>query len=93
MRSLKPCEAKRSSSFLSLFTIDNSETEYELDIEYRTLWQKKIGITEYRVAKAPNDDDNFVDCLVDLYKKNGRKIKLKERRGSWSVDYLTQSKK
>ncbi|MEJ2488264.1 MAG: ferrochelatase [Sulfurovaceae bacterium] len=65
---LKTMRGKKVIVFPIAFTIDNSETEYELDIEYRTL-AKKIGIAEYRVAKAPNDDDNFVDCLVDLYRK------------------------
>ena len=67
---LKTMRAKKVIVFPIAFTIDNSETEYELDIEYRTL-AKEIGIAEYRVAKAPNDDDNFVGCLVDLYKKMG----------------------
>ncbi len=65
---LKTMRGKKVIVFPIAFTIDNSETEYELDIEYRAL-AKEIGIAEYRVAKAPNDDDNFVDCLVDLYKK------------------------
>jgi ferrochelatase len=65
---LKTMRGKKVIVFPIAFTIDNSETEYELDIEYRTL-AKEIGIAEYRVAKAPNDDDNFVDCLVDLYRK------------------------
>lgn len=54
------------------FTIDNSETEFELDIEYRHL-ADEIGITDYRVAKAPNDHDDFVECLADLYERMRKK--------------------
>ncbi|KIM05691.1 MAG: ferrochelatase [Sulfurovum sp. AS07-7] len=59
---------KKVIVFPVAFTIDNSETECELDIEYRHL-AKTIGIKEYRVAKAPNESDDFVECLVDIYKK------------------------
>lgn len=59
-------ENKKVIVFPVSFTIDNSETECELDIEYRHL-AKTIGITDFRVAKAPNDSDYFAECLVDLY--------------------------
>ena len=65
---LRSMQGKKIIIFPIAFTIDNSETECELDIEYRTL-AKDIGISEYKVAKAPNDNDNFVACLVDIYKK------------------------
>lgn len=48
------------------FTVDNSETEFELDIEYREVAQK-LGFETYKVAKAPNDSDDFVRCLSSLY--------------------------
>lgn len=60
-------KGKKVIVFPIAFTIDNSETECELDIEYRHL-ANKIGIIDYRVAKAPNDHDDFVECLVDIYK-------------------------
>jgi ferrochelatase len=47
------------------FTIDNSETEFELDIEYRKI-AKSLGIEDYRVAKCLNDDDEFVEFLQSL---------------------------
>ena len=50
------------------FTIDNSETAYELDVEYREV-AKDFGFKEYRVCKCPNDSDLFVDTLVEIYKK------------------------
>ena len=46
------------------FTIDNSETVYELDIEHREIAQK-IKYDDYIVAKCFNDDDGFVDFIVD----------------------------
>ncbi|CAA6825037.1 MAG: Ferrochelatase, protoheme ferro-lyase (EC [uncultured Sulfurovum sp.] len=45
------------------FTVDNSETVYELDIEHREI-AEKIKYDDYRVAKCFNDDDNFVDFIV-----------------------------
>jgi ferrochelatase len=47
------------------FTIDNSETVYELDIEHREI-ADKIKYDDYRVAKCFNDDDDFVDLIVEL---------------------------
>lgn len=60
-------ENKKVIIFPVAFTIDNSETECELDIEYRHL-ANEIGIKKYIVAKAPNDSDTFVECLADIYK-------------------------
>lgn len=47
------------------FTIDNSETEYELSIEYKEV-AKEIGVNEYLVAKCPNDSNLFVKFLANL---------------------------
>jgi len=49
------------------FTIDNSETEFELDIEYREK-AEAMGFEEYRIAKAPNDHPFFIKSLTNLYK-------------------------
>ena len=48
------------------FTIDNSETEYELLQEYKEI-AYELGFEEYRVAKAPNDHPLFVKSLTDIY--------------------------
>lgn len=48
------------------FTIDNSETEFELEIEYREK-AHALGISEYRVAKAPNNHSVFIEALKRLY--------------------------
>lgn len=49
------------------FTIDNSETEFELEIEYREK-AEAMGFEEYRVAKAPNDHPLFIETLGQLYR-------------------------
>ena len=50
------------------FTIDNSETDFELEIEYREIAQE-MGFKDYRVCKCPNDSELFVDALVEIYEK------------------------
>ena len=50
------------------FTIDNSETDFELDVEYREI-AEELGFKEYRVCKCPNDSDSFVDALCEIYEK------------------------
>ncbi len=50
------------------FTIDNSETDFELNIEYREI-AEKLGFKDYRVCKCPNDSDLFVDALSEIYEK------------------------
>ncbi len=47
------------------FIIDNSETVFELDIEYRELAQE-LGIKEYKVCKCLNDNDTFVEVIKEL---------------------------
>ncbi len=51
------------------FTVDNSETEYELDIEYREL-ADKIGIADYKVAKAPNHHPYFIEMIKQKWEEN-----------------------
>ena len=50
------------------FTIDNSETDFELEIEYREI-ADKLGFKDYRVCRCPNDSELFVDALVEIYEK------------------------
>lgn len=50
------------------FTIDNSETDYELEIEYREI-AEEFGFRDYRVCKCPNDSELFVDALCEIYEK------------------------
>lgn len=50
------------------FTIDNSETDFELDVEYREI-AEELGFKDYRVCRCPNDSDLFVDALCEIYEK------------------------
>ena len=50
------------------FTIDNSETDFELEIEYREI-AEEFGFKEYRVCRCPNDSELFVDALEEIYNK------------------------
>ena len=50
------------------FTLDNSETVFELDIEHREI-ADKIKYYDYVVAKCMNDDDKFVELIVDRVNK------------------------
>lgn len=45
------------------FTIDNSETDLELAIEYKELAQT-LGLLDYRVCQVQNDSELFVDFLA-----------------------------
>ena len=47
------------------FIVDNSETVFELDVEYREL-AEKLGIQEYRVCKCINSNDTFIDTIKEL---------------------------
>ncbi len=51
------------------FTIDNSETIFELDIEHREIAQK-IGYEDYIVAKCPNDSDSFAKFIIEQVDEN-----------------------
>ena len=50
------------------FTLDNSETVFELDIEHREI-ADKIKYDDYVVAKCMNSSDKFVDLIIDRVSK------------------------
>jgi len=50
------------------FTIDNVETDFELNIEYREI-AENIGIKKYSVIKALNDSEEFVKFIFDKSKE------------------------
>ncbi len=50
------------------FTVDNSETVFELDIEHREI-ADKIKYDDYVVAECMNSDEKFVDLIVDRVSK------------------------
>lgn len=68
---LKSLKKKKVIIYPIAFTIDNSETEFELDVEYREI-AEELGFEEYRVAKAPNDHPAFVKCIANLYESMKR---------------------
>ncbi|MFY9087881.1 ferrochelatase [Arcobacter aquimarinus] len=49
------------------FIVDNSETDFELDIEYREI-AHELGIKEYKVCRCVNDSDGFVEAIKDIIK-------------------------
>ncbi|QFR49171.1 ferrochelatase [Sulfurimonas lithotrophica] len=65
---LEELKSKKVVIFPIAFTIDNSETDFELEIEYREI-ASELGIKEYKVARCPNDSDLFVEALAQIYKK------------------------
>lgn len=50
------------------FTVDNSETQYELDMEYLEV-AEELGIKDYRVARAPNHHRYFMDAIKEIYEQ------------------------
>jgi ferrochelatase len=50
------------------FTIDNSETEFELSMEYKEV-ADELGFEEYLVAKCPNDSDKFIQAISQIVTK------------------------
>lgn len=65
---LQSLKKKKVIIFPIAFTLDNSETEFELEIEYREK-AEMMGFVDYRVAKAPNAHPEFVKCLTNLYEE------------------------
>lgn len=47
------------------FIVDNSETVFELDIEYRELAQE-IGLEDYKVCRCVNDNDTFIEAVKQI---------------------------
>lgn len=47
------------------FIVDNSETDFELDIEYRHI-ATNLGIKEYKVCKCVNDSDEFIETIKNI---------------------------
>jgi ferrochelatase len=47
------------------FIIDNSETTFELDIEYKEI-ANEIGVKNYTVCSCVNHSDKFIDTILEL---------------------------
>ena len=63
---LKQMKDKKVLVYPISFTVDNSETQFELDIEYKEI-ADEVGLADYRVAKAPNHNEYFIKTLKNLY--------------------------
>ncbi len=63
---LKQMKDKKVLVYPISFTVDNSETQFELDIEYKEI-ADEVGIIDYRVAKAPNHNEYFIKTIKNLY--------------------------
>jgi protoporphyrin/coproporphyrin ferrochelatase len=63
---LQTMEGKKVVVYPIAFTVDNSETEYELAIEYAQL-VKESGLKEYKVCRCVNDHPQFIEALFELY--------------------------
>ena len=63
---LKQMKDKKILVYPISFTVDNSETEFELEIEYKEI-ADEVGIKDYRVAKAPNHNEYFIKTIENLY--------------------------
>jgi ferrochelatase len=63
---LKSLQKRKVIIYPIAFTVDNSETEFELEIEYREI-AEELGFESYKVAKAPNNHPAFVSALSALY--------------------------
>lgn len=50
------------------FTVDNSETDYELAMEYEEVAQE-IGVKDYKVCRCVNDHPLFIQALTEIYEK------------------------
>jgi ferrochelatase len=48
------------------FTLDNSETDLELEVEYKEV-ASEIGIKDYRVCRALNSSQYFIDTIKKFY--------------------------
>jgi len=51
------------------FTVDNSETDYELSLYYKNI-AKDFGITSYEVCEVQNSNDNFVKFISEKIKRS-----------------------
>jgi len=65
---LKEIQNKNVIIYPISFTIDNSETVFELKIEYREIAQK-LGYEKYIVCNCLNANDDFVKLIQSIYQQ------------------------
>lgn len=62
---LRQLDHKKALIVPIAFTIDNSETDYELSIEYAEL-AHELGFESYKVSRCPNDHPLFVESIISM---------------------------
>ena len=60
---LKKYKNKKVIIYPIAFSMDNSETEFELYIQYKGVSQN-LGILDYRVARCLNDSKEFANFII-----------------------------
>jgi len=71
---LAKCENKKALIYPLSFCIDNSETIFELVIEYAKL-AKELKFSFYKVAQCPNFSDEFASFILEK-SKSAREFSL-----------------
>ena len=71
---LAKCESKKALIYPLSFCIDNSETIFELVIEYAKL-AKELNFSFYKVVQCPNFSDEFASFILEK-SKNAREFSL-----------------
>ena len=71
---LAKCENKKALIYPLSFCIDNSETIFELVIEYAKL-AKELSFSFYKVVQCPNFSDEFANFILEK-SKNAREFSL-----------------
>ena len=71
---LAKCENKKALIYPLSFCIDNSETIFELVIEYAKL-AKELSFSFYKVVQCPNFSDEFAGFILEK-SKSAREFSL-----------------
>ncbi|WP_275050991.1 ferrochelatase [Helicobacter jaachi] len=64
-QSIKKYKNEKIILFPLSFTLDNSETDFELSILYKNL-AKQLNVPEYRVCKCFNDSEHFAQSIINI---------------------------
>ena len=64
---LEKCESKKALIYPLSFCLDNSETVFELVIEYAKI-AKELNFSFYKVVSCPNFSDEFVSFILQKAK-------------------------
>lgn len=62
---LKKFKDEKTLIYPISFMIENSETDFELSIEYEEI-AKELGINQYKVCSCPNDKDNVINMIAKV---------------------------